>query len=159
MEGAAMSVVLRPILEGESSFCERVLRSLPDWFGIESALAHYVEQTNVLPTWIAEIDGEPVGFLSIRHHSPHAAEIDCMAVLPAFHRRGVGRAMIEFIERHLREQGIRLLQVKTVSRSRPDPFYEKTRRFYESVGFVPLEEFPNLWPGNPCQQYVKTTDR
>jgi hypothetical protein len=29
------------------------------------------------------------------------------------------------------------------------------RRFYEARGFVPLEEFPDFWPGNPCLLLVK----
>jgi hypothetical protein len=43
-----------------------------------------------------------------------------------------------------------LLQVKTLGPSKPNEYYARTRAFYESMGFVPLEEFENIWPGNPC---------
>jgi hypothetical protein len=45
--------------------------------------------------------------------------------------------------------------VKTLGASRESEHYARTRRFYEARGFVPLEEFPNLWPGNPALQLVK----
>jgi hypothetical protein len=49
------------------------------------------------------------------------------------------------------------LQVKTLSASRPDPGYDKTRAFYLAFGFRPLEEFPTLWyPSNPALQLIKS---
>ena len=147
---------LRPIRPGEQAFCEHVLRALPEWFGIESSLMGYVESTATLPTWIAEHSGRPVGFVSVREHTPLSAEIHCIAVLPDVHRGGVGRAMIKHVESDLRTRGFRFLQVKTLGPSRACPHYERTRRFYESVGFTALEEFPDLWPGNPCLLLVKS---
>lgn len=41
----------------------------------------------------------------------------------------------------------------------PDPNYAQTRRFYERLGFAPLDVFPTLWsPRNPCLQMVKVLD-
>ncbi len=38
----------------------------------------------------------------------------------------------------------------------PEEGYGKTRAFYLSYGFRPLEEFPNLWsPESPALQLVK----
>jgi uncharacterized damage-inducible protein DinB len=48
------------------------------------------------------------------------------------------------------------LQVKTLGPSHPDAGYKKTRQFYSSMGFQPLEEIPDLWPGNPCMLMIKT---
>lgn len=37
-----------------------------------------------------------------------------------------------------------------------DPIYEKTRLFYLSLGFLPLEDFPDLWgEDTPCFQLIK----
>jgi hypothetical protein len=50
------------------------------------------------------------------------------------------------------------LTVKTLSPSRPDPNYAGTRRFYEAVGFLPIEEFPTLWgANNPCLFHASAT--
>lgn len=146
---------IEPIADGEAAACERILRALPEWFGIESSLRQYVEDCARLPTWVARL-GEPItGFITLRHHFPGATEIHCIAVDPRFHRAGVGRRMVSFAEDQLRRAGARFLQVKTLGPSRPSEHYERTRRFYESMGFIALEEFPTLWPGNPALQLVK----
>jgi len=43
-----------------------------------------------------------------------------------------------------------MLQVKTLGPNKPHAGYERTRQFYTTVGFWPLEE-TDLWgPDNPC---------
>jgi GNAT superfamily N-acetyltransferase len=142
---------------GQSLVCEPILRSLPQWFGIEAANQQYVLDIEANFTLIAERDGKAVGFLTLVQHSTYAAEIHVMAVLPAYHRQGVGRALVNAAETYLRENGVRFLQVKTLSPRHPDEGYQKTRAFYLGMGFVPLEEFPDLWGShNPCWQLIKT---
>jgi GNAT superfamily N-acetyltransferase len=88
---------LREIHEGRSQVCERILRSLPEWFGIEEAICQYVEDVERMPFLAAYSDGEACGFLALNLHNPWTAEIHVMAVLPAFHRMGVGfRPLEEF---------------------------------------------------------------
>lgn len=141
---------------GQASVCAPILRSLPEWFGIEEATVQYIEDTNKLPTWLARAGGEAVGFLAIRQHSEVAAEIHVMGVQPGMHRQGVGRALVRAAEADLRGKGVEYLQVKTLSPAHPDKNYAKTRRFYLAMGFKPLEEFADLWgEANPCLQMVK----
>ena len=79
-----------------------------------------------------------------------------MAVVPEWHRRGIGRRMLEHAEALLVADGVEYLQVKTLSPAHPDPGYALTRAFYLAQGFRPLEEFPTLWdPANPALQMVK----
>lgn len=140
----------------QSHLCEPILRLLPEWFGIEAAIIHYVHEIEQLPTLLAWNQTQVVGFLSIKQHSEFAAEIYVMAVHPKFHRQGIGHQLVEVAEKKLREQGTEYLQVKTLSPSHPDQHYARTRAFYQSVGFKPLEEFLELWEGNPCLQMVKS---
>ncbi len=143
-------------LTGQAAVCEPILRALPDWFGIESAIVEYLEHLDAMPTFLAHAGGELVGFLAIKHHFDHAAEMYVLGVLADHHRAGIGRALVAAAESWLRERGIEYLQVKTLSSSRGCEHYERTRRFYLAVGFRPLEEFPTLWdPANPCLQMVK----
>lgn len=144
---------------------DRLLRSLPEWFGIESAIVGYVAAAADLPTYLAWPAGgaaggteerRAVGVLLAARHFPAAAEIYLMAVDRAVHRRGVGRALVAALEGELRADGVRLLQVKTLGPTHPDTGYQRTRRFYASMGFEPLEEIVGLWPGNPCLIMVKT---
>jgi GNAT superfamily N-acetyltransferase len=146
---------------------DRLLRSLPDWFGIESAIAEYVVKAHELPTYLAWPAGgsavhaqapQPVGVLLAARHFPESAEIYLMAVAPAMHRRGIGQALVETLEADLIADGVELLQVKTLGPSLPDTSYDQTRRFYLQMGFRPLEEIRDLWPGNPCLIMVKALD-
>jgi GNAT superfamily N-acetyltransferase len=137
----------------------RILRGLPEWFGIEQSLREYVEDARRLPTYAARVadGGAVVGVLLAKRHFPAAAEVHLMAVDRAWHRRGVGRALIRVAEEELRADGVQFLQVKTLSGSRADENYEKTRLFYLAEHFVPLEEFPELWnSANPCLLLVKS---
>jgi len=143
---------------------DRLLRLLPDWFGIESANAGYVMKAHELPTYLAwpargpaagTPEPQPVGVLLAARHFPESAEVYLLAVAPAMHRRGIGRALVEALQADLITDGVELLQVKTLGPSLPDASYDRTRRFYLRMGFRPLEEIPDLWPGNPCLIMVK----
>jgi ribosomal protein S18 acetylase RimI-like enzyme len=127
----------------------RLLDRLPTWFGIPESNAEYVRlATEVLPGYVA---GDGVGVLWGRRHFPESAEIHLMAVDPAWHRRGVGRALVDALVADLVADGCRLLQVKTLGPSHPDEGYARTREFYRAVGFVPVEELTEIWSaGNPC---------
>jgi len=145
----------------------RLLRSLPGWFGIESSVAHYVAKAHELPTYLAlpatESPGrvaerQPVGVLLAARHFRDSAEIYLMAVKPSLHRRGIGRALVEELETDLIADSAHLLQVKTLGPSQPDAGYDQTRKFYARTGFRPLEEIHGLWPGNPCLLMVKVLE-
>ena len=139
------------IHNNKSEICERILRALPDWFGIEQAIIDYTRDVADMPMFCAQEDSETIGFVSLKHHNEHTAEIYVMGVLSEFHRQGIGRKLIEGCERYLVERKYRFLTVKTLSPSRDSAEYERTRKFYEGMGFLPLEEFKTLWgESNPC---------
>src|SRR5687768_13153368 len=141
---------------GVAEECEGVLRTLPDWFGIESSLLQYVRDTEVLPTFVARGAGPLAGFLTLREHFSEAWEVHCIAIRASHRRHGVGRALHLHVERWLVARGARVLQVKTLAATHPSPEYAETRRFYTGIGYVPLEVFPTLWgPRLPVLQLVK----
>ena len=138
-------------LSGQGALAEGILRALPGWFGIEQAIVDYARAADEGPTFVAEAGGEAVGFMTLKPTSAHAVEVHVMAVLPGEHRRGVGRALVERAATYARAGGYALLHVKTLAPSDPDPSYAATRAFYAAVGFLPLEELPQVWgPENPC---------
>jgi GNAT superfamily N-acetyltransferase len=139
-----------------SSVCAPILRVLPGWFGIEEAIRDYEREIGLLPTFLAKANASVLAFLSLKQHNPFSAEIFVMAVRPEVHRRGIGRALVEAAEFHARGLGVEYMQVKTLAASRPSMEYERTRLFYEALGFRPLEEFPRIWDvDNPCLVLVK----
>lgn len=141
---------------GLSAVCEPILRALHEWFGIEEYTQQYTLDIDKLPTILAIVKDQALGFLTLRIHNPHAAEVHIISVRPEAHHQGIGRALLEQAEAYVRQQGIQYLQVKTLSAAHPDPGYAKTRAFYLAMGFCPLEEFPTLWGAeNPCLMMVK----
>jgi len=130
---------------------ERILRALPEWFGIEESVLGYVDAARSLPTTCARDGEEIVGVCLVRRHNPRAAEIELLAVVRDRHREGIGRALVDHVRRQTGADGVELLQVKTFGPSGRSVEYERTRAFYEAMGFVPLEERTDIWgPDNPC---------
>ena len=79
-----------------------------------------------------------------------------MGVLVEYHRKGIGRNLVAACEKLCREKKQEYLTVKTLAESRESKSYEKTRQFYLSLGFKPIEIFPTLWDeDNPCLLMVK----
>ena len=139
--------------------CEPILRALPKWFGIEKSLLQYVKDADSMPTMLVKDGEDVIGFLTIKRNFPESADIHCMGILPQYHRTGVGRILIKALEDFLRSDGVRILQVKTVSADSDCEAYAKSRAFYTAVGFIPLEVFPTLWDEwNPCLVFVKSIE-
>ena len=135
-----------------SRICDGVLGDLSDWFGFEDVNAAYVRDVAELPTFAIGDDA----FLALKVHNPRAAELYVIGVRRDRHRQGLGTALLDSAEAYLRARDVEYLQVKTLGPSYPDEGYERTRRFYETRGFVPLEEIHGLWDtDNPCLLMVK----
>jgi GNAT superfamily N-acetyltransferase len=137
------------------SHCERILRSLPRWFGIEESLLEYVADSDRFPTFLA-VRQEPVAFLTVREHFPQCWEVHCIAVHASHRGTGIGRALHGHVEAWLHDKGAKVVQVKTLAASHPSTEYAETREFYARIGYLPLEVFPTLWgPRLPVLQLVK----
>ncbi len=155
--GPVVEIRLMDIASQKSEICNRILRSLPKWFGIEKAIRDYVSAVRELDMFVALTNQDVVGFLAIKRHNPYTSEIYVMGVLEGYHRMGIGRKLVEETVEFLSRDGVKYLTVKTLSPSDPDPAYAKTREFYQAIGFLPLEEFKTLWnEENPCLMLIKT---
>lgn len=151
-----MSHPIRQVLQGKKELCRSVLESLPDWFGIPRAIDDYVAEVGALPVFAVGADGRDAGFVALRESFEHACEIYVMGVMPALHRRGMGRALMQAATDFATSHGYRVLYVKTLGPSRESEHYAATRMFYEATGFVALEELEGVWgQGNPCLIMVK----
>jgi len=145
-------------LDNKGAICREILNDLPDWFGIPEAIDNYVRGVEGQPMLICKSspDGRVVGFLSLRFHSPVAAEAYVLGVRPEWHGKGCGTMLLNATARLARARGAHYLTVKTIAATSPDPNYALTRRFYEKMGFSPLEVFPSLWGHqNPCLLMIK----
>lgn len=143
--------------ERKSACAREVLESLPEWFGNRESLEEYVRGVRELPFWAA-LDGEDryLGFFAARIHYGHTGDIYVCGVRPQYHRLGIGKALYGETERFFLEKGCKYAMVETLSDTAEYAPYEKTRRFYESVGFEPLITLTEMWDENdPCLIMVK----
>jgi GNAT superfamily N-acetyltransferase len=122
----------------------------------QGALASYLRNLSQLPSWVALLGPRVVGAITLEQHFPSSFEVHFMAVRPERHRHGIGRTLLHHLELEARAQGGRWLHVKTLAPSHPDPYYARTRAFYQAMGFTPLFEITALWgPENPTVVLVK----
>ena len=140
--------------EEKQRIASRILHALPDWFEVPESRQTYIDECAEQPVWAAGENGAPIGFIALAQTAPKAAELRVMGVLPEHHRQGIGRQLFAALYAHCQEQGVDFLQVKTLAAG-CDEGFDRTRLFYESLGFCPLEVFPTLWDEkNPCLQMV-----
>jgi GNAT superfamily N-acetyltransferase len=79
-----------------------------------------------------------------------------LGVLESHHRQGIGRRLLSIVERYCADNSFLYLTVKTLDSSAIYEPYEKTRAFYQKMGFIPLEVFKMFWnEENPCLFLVK----
>jgi len=135
----------------KSQICNSTLRALPNWFGNEDAIVKYANDVRGMSFYCTFDNDSPVGFVAIKVHNPHTADIYVMGILESHHGQGMGCKLVEVCENFCRTHSMEFLTVKTLADTHPDPYYAKTRMFYEAMGFKPLEIFPLFWDeSSPC---------
>lgn len=153
-----MSISIRQIFDKDhkTEICKTILADIPEWFGIDEANKHYASYCRNQVFFGAFDDSIPIGLLTIEFHFSRSAEIYLMGIIKRYHRQGIGRQLVVTAEKYLTAKEYRLLQVKTLGKSYPDNNYAKTRQFYQSIGFEPVEELIEFWDKLPCLLLVKT---
>ena len=137
---------------------ETLTARLPQWFGQADANRHYAEQAELLEGWIARIGADPAGLLLLKRHGPASAEIYWLGVDPDRHRRGIGRALVSAVVHRLREDKVGFLFVMTLHPDVDYEPYQRTRAFYERLGFVFALETrhgPTGLSSDPLAYYLK----
>lgn len=142
-----------------SAICNDILTALPSWFGNDEAIVDYTKKVSDMPFYGCYVSGKAVGFVAIKVHNSYTAEVCVMGVLEQYHRMGIGRMLIDGCVNYCCVHGHEFLTVKTLDGSRASKSYERTRLFYYSMGFRPLEVFTEIWDAdNPCLFMVRSID-
>ncbi len=140
------------------SIARAVLEALPEWFELREAREDYIKKSAEQLFFAAFREESPVGFLCLTETGKDTAELAVMGVLKQYHRQGIGRALFEAARVCALQKGYSFLQVKTVQMGHYED-YDRTNRFYQSLGFKELEVLSTLWDeANPCQIYVRKTE-
>lgn len=136
--------------------CYTLAASLPDYFnasGLELLKADLVSGD----LYGAFEGGELIGFAVYKELNREAVELAWLVVAREHWSRGVGTQLVNESLAAL-PSSYRACQVKTLAATVPDAGYDRTRRFYAKLGFIPLEvidPYPDWEPGNPCQILVR----
>lgn len=142
--------------EEKSKITNFILRKLPEWFGIEESIIEYVEGVKNTDFYVAYCFDRILGFISIKKNNNYTSEIYVIGVLKEYHKKGIGKNLLEIAQKELIENEVKFLMVKTIGDSHPDKYYKKTRSFYRKIGFYPLEEIKEIWgEKNPCLIMIK----
>ena len=149
--------MIREITDGpeKAALSRRILEALPEWFGIPQAREDYIRESAEQLFFAAySRENDPIGFLCLKETGRETVEISVMGVLKEYHRQGAGRELVRAAKRQAAFKGYLFLQVKTVRMGCYED-YDRTNRFYQSMGFKELEVIPALWgEENPCQIYI-----
>lgn len=143
------------IASGKYELVKRILNALPTWFGIADALEEYAVQSSTMPVLVCYKGEEIIGFVALKKTSDVVMEHYVLGVLPSYHRKGIGKALLKAAEVHCQTQGYKFMQVKTVAPCANNASYLKTYAFYKAMGYENVEVLP-LWDEhNPCLLMIK----
>ncbi len=84
---------------------------------------------------IAEVEGHPVGYLRLDYLWSQLPYIGLIWVVPEYRRRGIGRAMLHFLEAFLRRKGYRWLYSSSQA-NEPEPQAWHRHMEFQECGFI-----------------------
>lgn len=141
-------------LDEKRTIARTVLEALPEWFEVKESREAYIRDCADWTFLAAKDDDRIMGFLCLKKTGNATVELAVMGVMKEYHRKGIGRKLVEKAKESAKAEGYEFMQVKTVRMGVYDD-YDRTNLFYISCGFRELEVFPLLWDkANPCQVYV-----
>jgi len=99
------------------------------------------------PTWVVEVEGEPVGMVSLEWddadpevaNGRDVAAVTSLSILPHAEGKGLGKALTVFAELRARERGIEVLTLNTGPTNTP------AIHLYESLGYRQWKETDRPW--------------
>lgn len=102
---------------------------------LRKTFKHVLANHQTIKLAVAEWDGQVVGIAGL--HAGHYStwwdgwygHLEDVYVLPEFRRRGIGKALVEFIVDTAREMGLIRLEMHVLTRNTP------ARTFYTGLGF------------------------
>ena len=100
-----------------------------------AAYTFFDERTTPADVLVAELDGAVAGYVKLRPVTPlpahaHVLLIGGLAVDPALHGHGAGRALLDAAVREARARGARKVTLRVLGSN------ARARRLYERCGFV-----------------------
>ena len=149
-----MEIVIRKTNEFEKAL--GIAKTLPEFFtqqGLDEIKVQLPDQAVY-----GAYDGEElIACISYKKVNDSTIDIAFLFMLETYHGKGIGTRLVE--ESLAVEGGeFKVCQVNTLAETVEDAGYARTRKFYEKLGFIPIEiihPYPGWGMENPCQIYVR----
>jgi ribosomal protein S18 acetylase RimI-like enzyme len=128
-----LNVIIAPFQTDDSTHIRRILASI-GWdehyiVAFEQAAIQF-DRSSHSAVFMARLQGVTIGFVFVEFHSwNRLAQIQGLAVNPAFHRHGAASALVSQTEVFARACGARGIYVDTPTTN------ERGRLFYEAIGY------------------------
>ncbi|RBY76396.1 GNAT family N-acetyltransferase [Geodermatophilus sp. TF02-6] len=109
----------------------------PDWRSAQATAVAEVCRAPGNDVWVADLDGEPVGFVAVRWTEEGATpvgEVEMIAVAPGSQRSGIGSLLLDRAVAEMTARGVPLAVIGTGG----DPGHAPARALYERHGFTGL---------------------
>lgn len=140
----------------KSKVATKILKDLPEWFGIEESTLEYIRNVHNYPFVAAYINDEAVGFYSIREENSTVLDMYVLGVMKEYHNKGIGKKLQEFVDDYARAKSYEFLIVLTLAEKAQNKEYLQTREFYLKRGFIDLYQNDDIFDeNNPCQIMLK----
>ncbi len=134
----------------------KVLRDLPEWFGIEESTKEYIDKVVNYPFIAAYIKGEVAGFYSLREENKDTLDMYVLGVLKKYHNKGVGTKLQEYVNDYAKVKKYKYMMVITLAEKSNNYEYSLTRKFYLKMGFVDFYQNDDIFDSNnPAQILIK----
>ena len=134
-------VKIREIEERDISQCIKIVPQIEPWVTLgatpEKMDAYFRKLLNREEGFVALLDEEVVGFITIKRGFLYGCYIRRLAVKEGYRRKGIGRQIMQFIEDYafVRHPNVFLCV---------SSFNTGAQKFYEDLGYQKVGELPNL---------------
>ena len=116
----------------------------PRWF-TQSALNDIGSAIRTDKGMVALAEEKIVGFATYKRIDTKTVELTWIGVYSNFHRKGIGRALLNSIEEELRREDCEVIEVDTLAATVDYEPYARTRNFYHAVGFTDVRVEPSAY--------------
>ena len=138
---AKSNIKIRKATEKDHKAIIEIASDLLGWFDHDAITRAIPNDLHFHKIIVAETNNSIVGFLTYSSHEGNVF-ISWLGVSKSLHHNGIGTKLIKYLEKKLFAMDIKKIKVETLSETIDYKPYEKTRAFYEKLGFTKGETRP-----------------
>jgi ribosomal protein S18 acetylase RimI-like enzyme len=106
----------------------------PDWRQRQAEGMEKLSINEKISLWVAEMDGNVIGFIAYELYEDRTGEVQLLAVHPEHQNHGIGTELNTFALQKMKEGGMKLAVVATGG----DESHAPARKSYEKAGYTAL---------------------